>query len=110
MVLITWFLTGRVSPWRVKGCWPGVSEGLAWGMRAWSRGWDLGYTRAFPSLTYYVFRTVGHYEEVELTESSVNLGPERIGPHCFELLSVLGKGGYGKVLASLPLLVTSALA
>ncbi|KAH0508147.1 Ribosomal protein S6 kinase beta-2 [Microtus ochrogaster] len=41
--------------------------------------------------------TVGHYEEVELTESSVNLGPERIGPHCFELLSVLGKGGYGKV-------------
>ncbi|OBS72889.1 hypothetical protein A6R68_12557 [Neotoma lepida] len=40
--------------------------------------------------------TVGHYEEVELTESSVNLSPERIGPHCFELLSVLGKGGYGK--------------
>ncbi|KAL0629765.1 Ribosomal protein S6 kinase beta-2 [Plecturocebus cupreus] len=40
---------------------------------------------------------VGHYEEVELTESSVNLGPERIGPHCFELLRVLGKGGYGKV-------------
>uniref|UniRef100_A0A8C5KT94 non-specific serine/threonine protein kinase n=1 Tax=Jaculus jaculus TaxID=51337 RepID=A0A8C5KT94_JACJA len=46
---------------------------------------------------------VGHYEEVELTESSVNLGPERIGPHCFELLSVLGKGGYGKVLAPLSL-------
>nr|XP_058161086.1 ribosomal protein S6 kinase beta-2 isoform X2 [Dasypus novemcinctus] len=40
---------------------------------------------------------VGHYEEVELTETSVNLGPERIGPHCFELLRVLGKGGYGKV-------------
>ncbi|KAG8522704.1 Ribosomal protein S6 kinase beta-2 [Galemys pyrenaicus] len=39
----------------------------------------------------------GHYEEVELTEDSVNLGPERIGPHCFELLRVLGKGGYGKV-------------
>ncbi|XP_023379878.1 ribosomal protein S6 kinase beta-2 isoform X2 [Pteropus vampyrus] len=42
-------------------------------------------------------RPVGHYEEVELTETSVNLGPERIGPHCFELLRVLGKGGYGKV-------------
>uniref|UniRef100_A0A8C5KEJ2 Ribosomal protein S6 kinase beta-2 n=1 Tax=Jaculus jaculus TaxID=51337 RepID=A0A8C5KEJ2_JACJA len=42
-------------------------------------------------------RPVGHYEEVELTESSVNLGPERTGPHCFELFSVLGKGGYGKV-------------
>ncbi|OWK17239.1 RPS6KB2 [Cervus elaphus hippelaphus] len=40
---------------------------------------------------------VGHYEEVELTESSVNPGPERIGPHCFELLRVLGKGNYGKV-------------
>eukprot|EP00069_Balaena_mysticetus_P012843 bmy_07833T0 len=39
---------------------------------------------------------VGHYEEVELTESSVNPGPERIGPHCFELLRVLGKGNYGK--------------
>ncbi|XP_043826083.1 ribosomal protein S6 kinase beta-2 isoform X1 [Dromiciops gliroides] len=40
---------------------------------------------------------VGHYEEVELSESSVNPGPERIGPHSFELLRVLGKGGYGKV-------------
>uniref|UniRef100_A0A8D1FU56 Ribosomal protein S6 kinase B2 n=1 Tax=Sus scrofa TaxID=9823 RepID=A0A8D1FU56_PIG len=40
---------------------------------------------------------VGHYEEVELTETSVNPGPERIGPHCFELLRVLGKGNYGKV-------------
>lgn len=70
----------------------------------------MGYTRALLSLTFCVFRTVGHYEEVELTESSVNLGPERIGPHCFELLNVLGKGGYGKVLAPLPLMVTSALA
>ncbi|XP_047549391.1 ribosomal protein S6 kinase beta-2 isoform X3 [Lutra lutra] len=42
-------------------------------------------------------RPVGRCEEVELTETSVNLGPERIGPHCFELLRVLGKGGYGKV-------------
>uniref|UniRef100_A0A452U9J9 Ribosomal protein S6 kinase B2 n=1 Tax=Ursus maritimus TaxID=29073 RepID=A0A452U9J9_URSMA len=40
---------------------------------------------------------VGHCEEMELTETSVNQGPERIGPHCFELLRVLGKGGYGKV-------------
>lgn len=50
-----------------------------------------------PPLTSCVHRPVGHYEEVELTETSVNLGPERIGPHCFELLRVLGKGGYGKV-------------
>ncbi|XP_072495390.1 ribosomal protein S6 kinase beta-2 isoform X1 [Notamacropus eugenii] len=40
---------------------------------------------------------VGHYEEVELSETCVNPGPERIGPHSFELLRVLGKGGYGKV-------------
>ncbi|KAB0390088.1 hypothetical protein E2I00_011612, partial [Balaenoptera physalus] len=50
---------------------------------------------SYPSVSH---RTpVGHYEEVELTESSVNPGPERIGPHCFELLRVLGKGNYGKV-------------
>lgn len=52
--------------------------------------------------TSCVRRPVGHYEEVELTETSVNPGPERIGPHCFELLRVLGKGGYGKVLAPPP--------
>ncbi|XP_062434054.1 ribosomal protein S6 kinase beta-2 isoform X3 [Rhea pennata] len=40
---------------------------------------------------------VGHYEEIEISECSVNNGPEHIGPHCFELLRVLGKGGYGKV-------------
>lgn len=39
----------------------------------------------------------GHYEEIEISESSVNNGTEHIGPHCFELLRVLGKGGYGKV-------------
>lgn len=53
-------------------------------------------------MTSCVHRPVGHYEEVELTETSVNPGPERIGPHCFELLRVLGKGNYGKVLALLP--------
>lgn len=55
-----------------------------------------------PPLTSCVLRPVGHYEEVELSETNVNLGPERIGPHCFELLRVLGKGGYGKVLESPP--------
>ncbi|KPP63100.1 ribosomal protein S6 kinase beta-2-like [Scleropages formosus] len=33
-------------------------------------------------------------EEVELTAASVN--SERVGPECFELLTVLGKGAYGK--------------
>ncbi|XP_061584369.1 uncharacterized protein LOC133449252 [Cololabis saira] len=36
-------------------------------------------------------------EEVELTSESVNRGQERVGPDCFELLTVLGKGAYGKV-------------
>ncbi|KAM4604433.1 ribosomal protein S6 kinase beta-2-like isoform 1-T2 [Polymixia lowei] len=36
-------------------------------------------------------------EEVELTSASVNRDSERVGPDCFELLTVLGKGGYGKV-------------
>lgn len=37
------------------------------------------------------------YERVDLTPESVNRTHERIGPECFELLKVLGKGGYGKV-------------
>ncbi|CAL8329140.1 unnamed protein product [Merluccius merluccius] len=36
-------------------------------------------------------------EEVELTSATVNRDSERVGPECFELLTVLGKGGYGKV-------------
>lgn len=36
-------------------------------------------------------------ETVALTPESVNQTPEKIGPECFELLKVLGKGGYGKV-------------
>ncbi|XP_014845374.1 PREDICTED: ribosomal protein S6 kinase beta-1-like [Poecilia mexicana] len=36
-------------------------------------------------------------EQFEISENSVNKGTEQIGPECFELLKVLGKGGYGKV-------------
>lgn len=36
-------------------------------------------------------------EEVELTSESVNRDREKVGPDCFELLTVLGKGAYGKV-------------
>ncbi|MCJ8748985.1 hypothetical protein PDJAM_G00170790 [Pangasius djambal] len=39
----------------------------------------------------------GETEEVELTSASVNRDSERVGPDCFELLTVLGKGAYGKV-------------
>ncbi|RMC10637.1 hypothetical protein DUI87_12348 [Hirundo rustica rustica] len=38
-----------------------------------------------------------HCEKFEISETSVNRGPEKIRPECFELLRVLGKGGYGKV-------------
>ena len=69
-------------------------EGMGWG-RGPEEHWSLR------PLTSCVHRPVGRYEEVELTESSVNPGPERIGPHCFELLRVLGKGNYGKVPALL---------
>jgi len=36
-------------------------------------------------------------ETIDLNEMVVNKGREKIGPHCFQLLKVLGKGGYGKV-------------
>ncbi|XP_041922937.1 ribosomal protein S6 kinase beta-1 isoform X2 [Alosa sapidissima] len=36
-------------------------------------------------------------EKIEISEDSVNQGSENIKPECFELLRVLGKGGYGKV-------------
>uniref|UniRef100_A0A8C5B9B5 non-specific serine/threonine protein kinase n=1 Tax=Gadus morhua TaxID=8049 RepID=A0A8C5B9B5_GADMO len=36
-------------------------------------------------------------EKFEISENIVNKGPEPIKPECFELLRVLGKGGYGKV-------------
>lgn len=37
-------------------------------------------------------------EKIEISEDSVNRGTEGIRPECFELLRVLGKGGYGKVI------------
>lgn len=36
-------------------------------------------------------------EKIEISETCVNQGTENIRPECFELLRVLGKGGYGKV-------------
>ncbi|KAM6910800.1 ribosomal protein S6 kinase beta-1 [Lycodopsis pacificus] len=36
-------------------------------------------------------------EKFEISENIVNKGKEQIRPECFELLKVLGKGGYGKV-------------
>jgi p70 ribosomal S6 kinase len=36
-------------------------------------------------------------ETVQITEKTVNPQGERVSPHDFQLLKVLGKGGYGKV-------------
>lgn len=36
-------------------------------------------------------------EKVELSELTVNPGQPKAGPQDFELLKLLGKGGYGKV-------------
>ncbi|CAF0962397.1 unnamed protein product [Adineta ricciae] len=36
-------------------------------------------------------------ETVQITERTVNPRGERVSPHDFQLLKVLGKGGYGKV-------------
>ena len=36
-------------------------------------------------------------ETLELTEQTVNPGQPKTGPQDFELLKLLGKGGYGKV-------------
>ena len=36
-------------------------------------------------------------ETVQITEKIVNPNGERVSPHDFQLLKVLGKGGYGKV-------------
>lgn len=40
-------------------------------------------------------------EKIEISEDNVNQGTENIRPECFELLRVLGKGGYGKVSSSI---------
>ncbi len=38
-----------------------------------------------------------HMETFPLTSEMVNKTSEKVGPECFDLLKVLGKGGYGKV-------------
>lgn len=39
----------------------------------------------------------GDVEEVALSDALVNPSHEKVGPQHFQLLKVLGKGGYGKV-------------
>uniref|UniRef100_A0A8C6ZBC9 Protein kinase domain-containing protein n=1 Tax=Nothoprocta perdicaria TaxID=30464 RepID=A0A8C6ZBC9_NOTPE len=93
----------RSTP-RLRAPLTGPSSPRRWswsrGGTAWSKCRAAGLARpAGPPLSPAcpLARPVAHYEEIEISESSVNNGPEHIGPHCFELLRVLGKGGYGKV-------------
>ncbi|XP_056591879.1 ribosomal protein S6 kinase beta-1 isoform X1 [Triplophysa dalaica] len=44
-----------------------------------------------------IFECMDDCEKYEVSENNVNQGTEQIRPECFELLRVLGKGGYGKV-------------
>ena len=55
---------------------------------------------------FFVFFTsnMDDCEKFEISENSVNKGTEQIRPECFELLKVLGKGGYGKVRFFSPIL------
>lgn len=53
----------------------------------------------------YLRKWILFYSEVEtvqITENTVNPNGERVSPHDFQLLKVLGKGGYGKVRKILP--------
>lgn len=44
------------------------------------------------------FRFEGNVKTVEICEETVNPGQKTVRSHDFQLLKVLGKGGYGKVI------------
>ena len=48
-------------------------------------------------MLYYSMYMGDNYEKLELSEFTVNPGMPKSGPGDFELLKLLGKGGYGKV-------------
>lgn len=48
-------------------------------------------------------------ETIQISEDTVNPIDEKIGPESFELLKVLGKGGYGKVRWCLCLMATGLI-
>ncbi|KAA0704015.1 Ribosomal protein S6 kinase beta-1 [Triplophysa tibetana] len=45
-----------------------------------------------------IYECMDDCEKYEVSENNVNQGTEQIRPECFELLRVLGKGGYGKAM------------
>ncbi|KAF5916027.1 hypothetical protein HPG69_003101 [Diceros bicornis minor] len=77
---------GRVL--HFPSCWTGVWRGASGGQL--NESMDHGGVGPYEL-------GMEHCEKFEISETSVNRGPEKIRPECFELLRVLGKGGYGKV-------------
>lgn len=54
-------------------------------------------TEASISSRFFLFLSSLEVETLSISEETVNPKDEKIGPNSFELLKVLGKGGYGKV-------------
>lgn len=64
----------------------------------WVCIWVYGEISVSPVHWKYFCSNMDDCEKIEISEDNVNQGTENIRPECFELLRVLGKGGYGKVL------------
>ena len=74
---------------------------------------SMGYfSCAFLSVLAFSFNlhSESNTETVPLTSEIVNATSEKIGPNCFDLLRVLGKGGYGKVSKSVTVVQWQAVA
>jgi len=63
----------------------------------WSISLSTFVTETSVSLHLFLFLSSLEVETLAISEETVNPKDEKIGPNSFELLKVLGKGGYGKV-------------
>ena len=66
-----------------------------WGAMTWS---ELSLERGYLN-TYMHMHCVRdeNVEKFQLSSEVVNQTAEKISAHCFDILRMLGKGGYGKV-------------
>lgn len=63
----------------------------------WSFSLSTYDIEASVSSQLFLFVSSLEVETLAISEETVNPKDEKIGPNSFELLKVLGKGGYGKV-------------